>query len=246
MDRELTPEEIESLLPAYALDAVDDDERAAIDAVLATDSEARAEVASLQRTASMLGHTGGPAPAAVWEKLELAIANGPERVPRPSPVVPINRAQSRRPRHVGWIAAAAAVVVALVIGGAVVISDSGDGSSSPQVALAAAARDANDAPGARHTELQDAEGNTLATAVVLPDGTGYLTSTKMPKLTAAQTYQLWGLTKQHTISLGVMGKNPKVVAFTVAGRPLGLAITAETAGGVAVSTQAPAAVGNFA
>ena len=67
----------------------------------------------------------------------------------------------------------------------------------------------------------------------------------MPKLTAAQTYQLWGLTKQHTISLGVMGNNPKVVAFTVAGRPLGLAITTETAGGVAVSTQAPAAVGNF-
>ena len=246
MDLELTPEEIDSLLPAYALDAVDDDERTAIEMYLETDPEARAEVAALQRTASMLGHTGGPAPAVVWEKLELAIADGPERVPRPSPVVPITSARSRRPRNVGWIAAAAAVVAALVIGGAVVMSDSGGESSSPQVALANAARDANNAPGARHAVLQDADGHQLAKAVVLPDGTGYLTTTKMPKLTAAQTYQLWGLTKQHTISLGVMGSNPKVVAFTVAGNPLGLAITTETAGGVAVSTQAPAAVGNFA
>jgi anti-sigma factor RsiW len=247
MDRELTPEEIELLLPAYALDAIDDDERALIDAYLETHPDARAELASLQRTASMLGHTGGPAPAIVWEKLELAIANGPERVPRPSPPVPITQARARRPRNIGWIAAAAAAVVALVVGGAVVVNDSGsESSSSPEVALAQAARDANGAPGARHAVLQAADGATLATAVVLPDGTGYLTSTKMPKLTPAQTYQLWGLTKQHTISLGVMGNNPRVVAFTVAGRPLGLAITTETAGGVAVSTQAPAAVGNFA
>jgi anti-sigma factor RsiW len=248
MDRELTPEEIELLLPAYALDAVDDDERAVIDAHLEGDAEARAELASLQRTASMLGHAGGPAPAAVWEKLELAIADGPARVPRPSPPVPIARAGARRRRHIGWIAAAAAAVVALVVAGGVVLVDDGgrDGPSSPEVALAQAARDANNAPGARHAVLHDADGATLATAVVLPDGTGYLTSTKMPKLTAAQTYQLWGLTKQHTISLGVMGNNPRVVAFTVAGRPLGLAITTEIAGGVAVSTQTPAAVGDFA
>jgi len=247
MDRELTPEEIELLLPAYALDAIDDDERALVDAYLETHPDARAELASLQRTASMLGHTGGPAPAIVWEKLELAIANGPERAPRPSPPVPITQARARRPRNIGWIAAAAAVVVALVVGGAVVVNDSGsESSSSPEVALAQAARDANDAPGARHAVLQSADGATLAMAVVLPDGTGYLTSTKMPKLTPTQTYQLWGLTKAHTISLGVMGNNPRVVAFTVAGRPLGLAITTETAGGVAVSANTPAAAGNFA
>ncbi len=61
MDRELTPEEIKDLLPAYAIDAVDDDERAAIDAYLDTDDDARDEVASIQRAASFLAHTGGPA-----------------------------------------------------------------------------------------------------------------------------------------------------------------------------------------
>ena len=41
MDRELTPEEITELLPAYALDALDDDERAIVEAYLASDAGAR-------------------------------------------------------------------------------------------------------------------------------------------------------------------------------------------------------------
>jgi anti-sigma factor RsiW len=246
MDRELTPEEIETLLPSYALDAVEDDERVAIDAYLEHDPAARAEVAVLQRTASLLGHTGGPAPAVVWEKLELAIANSPKRVPRPSPVVPIGSARSRRSRPVGWIAAAAAVLAVLIVGGVAVIAGSGGGTSSSQVALASAARDADNAPGARHAVLEDANGQQVAKAVILPDGTGYLTATGMSQLTAAQTYQLWGLTKQHTISLGVMGSRPTVVAFKASGRPLGLAITTEAAGGVETSAKTPDAVGDFA
>ena len=108
--------------------------------------------------------------------------------------MPITQARARRPRNIGWIAAAAAVVVALVVGGAVVVSDSGsESSSSPEVALAQAARDANDAPGARDAVLQDADGATLATAVVLPDGTGYLTSTKLPKLTPATDVSALGV-----------------------------------------------------
>jgi hypothetical protein len=62
MDRELTPDEITELLPAYALDAVDDDERAAIDAYLDARPDERDEVADLQVTASMLAHAGGPPP----------------------------------------------------------------------------------------------------------------------------------------------------------------------------------------
>ena len=51
MDRELTPDEIRELLAAYAIDAVDDDERAAVDEYLAGDADARDEVASIQRAA---------------------------------------------------------------------------------------------------------------------------------------------------------------------------------------------------
>src|SRR4051794_7062182 len=126
MDRELTPEEIESLLPAYALDAIDDGERTAIEAYLATHPDARAEAFSLQQTASLLGHSGGPAPAAVWDKLELAITSAPAPVVPPTPTVgppapvPIEQARSRRRRPVGWLVAAAALVVVLVAGAVVV------------------------------------------------------------------------------------------------------------------------------
>jgi len=41
MDRELTPEEIVELLPAYALDAVDDDERASVETYLAAHPDSR-------------------------------------------------------------------------------------------------------------------------------------------------------------------------------------------------------------
>ena len=49
MDRELTPEEITELLPAYALDAVDDDERAAIETYLAAHPDERATSSPISR-----------------------------------------------------------------------------------------------------------------------------------------------------------------------------------------------------
>jgi anti-sigma factor RsiW len=250
MDHELTPEQIESLLPAYALDAVDDDERAAVDAYLAIHPELQAEVFSLQQTASLLGHSGGPAPASVWDKLEVAITEGAPRAALqppavPSIVVPLDRSHRRRSRVAGWLAVAA--VVALVVTGLVVALDGSRDGASPSAAgaLAAAARNAAHVPGARHVVLADVNGHELASAVVLVDGTGYLTVTAMPRLDASKTYQLWGLTNAHTISLGVLGRHPRVVAFKVAGDPLGLAITTEVAGGVAVSAQTPDAVGNL-
>jgi anti-sigma-K factor RskA len=49
------PDERHDLLAAYALDAVDDGERAAVDELIARDPDAAAEVAELHATASLLG-----------------------------------------------------------------------------------------------------------------------------------------------------------------------------------------------
>ena len=110
MDRELTPDELAELLPAYALDAVDDDERAQIEDYLARNDDARARVAEFQVTASMLAHTGGPPPVGVWEKLESIIAESPRTLravappdvvgPRPAPTPPAEHG-SRLTRYVG-------------------------------------------------------------------------------------------------------------------------------------------------
>jgi len=79
--------------------------------------------------------------------------------------------------------------------------------------------------------------------VILHDGTGYLTSA-LPALGPGRTYQLWGARGTSVVSLGVLGPHPSVAAFSAAGRPSSLAITDEVAGGVAVSRNAPTAVGD--
>jgi hypothetical protein len=246
MDRELTPDEISELLAAYALDAVDDDERAAVDGYLARHPDARDELADFQIAASMLAHAGGAPPEGVWERLESIIADSPPplRVLAPTDVIhplePVTELQPRADRRWRYLAVAAAVV-ALVFGG-LWIADR-EGNSGDQVASTAAlANVAATTPGARHASLTDNAGNTFATAVVLGDGTGYLTS-QLPRLSAGKTYQLWGTTKTGTVSLGVLGPNPSTVAFRAAVATQSLAITTEDAGGVPVSRNAPDAVG---
>jgi hypothetical protein len=123
----------------------------------------------------------------------------------------------------------------------VVVSDTGGGKTAQQQ-LADAARAARNAPGAREIALSSADGSQVATAVVLRDGKGYLSSS-LPPLDPSRTYQLWALQGDEPISLGVLGRDPKVVAFTVTGNPSGIAVTNEVAGGVKSTTQTPVAVG---
>jgi anti-sigma-K factor RskA len=257
MDLELTPEEVRDLLPAYAIDAVDDDERAIVDAYLLTDPDASAEVVSMQQTAAFLAHTGGPPPIGVWERLEATIRAQPrpDGMQPPPRLVPLARHEHEResapaaepsrdaPSHRRWRwLAVAAVVVALASFSLWVVDRGG---SDPRVDTVALARAADTAPGARHANLQDEDGTTVARAVVLPDGTGYLTSTKLPALDRNRTYQLWGIDDRRAISLGVMGGDPKVIAFHAANDPSTIAITNERAGGVESSTEAPTAVGDL-
>ena len=245
MDPELTPEDIAELLPAYALDAVDDDERASIEAYLVRHPESRDEVAEFQVAASMLAHAGGPPPEGVWERLESIIAESPPplRVLPPPDVITRPRTAAKPSADRRWrYLAVAAAVVALVFGG-LWIADRGTNEGNQVTDTAQLARVAATAPGARHVSLTDADGNTLATAVVLGDGTGYLTS-QLPQAAAGQTYQLWGITKTGTVSLGVLGPNPTTVAFQAAVPTQSLAISTEASGGVPVSHNAPDAVGD--
>jgi anti-sigma factor RsiW len=199
---ELSHEEIESLLGAYALDAVDDDERAAVERHLPTCPRCRSEVDAHREVAAHLA-TGAAAPAEAWDAIAAAIDGG-----APPPLrLTVTR---RRPRP-GLLAVAAAVAVAVALVAGVLIGgrDSGAGRDGN---LAAAALDAFESPGARTVALLDGSGTTVARAAVLPDGSGYLLAESLPDLDAG-TYQLWGSDGATVVSLGVLGRAPGIAAF---------------------------------
>ena len=79
--------------------------------------------------------------------------------------------------------------------------------------------------------------------VVLPDGSAFLVNTGLPRLASDRTYQLWGVVKGQTVSLGLLGSQPHDVAFTVnPSAPVKVfAVTDEVAGGVVRSMHTPVA-----
>ena len=83
------------------------------------------------------------------------------------------------------------------------------------------------------------------TVVLTRSGTGFVEAGGLSALPADETYQLWGVIGGRTISLGLLGSNPRVVPFSVAGNvPVSaFAITAEHAGGVVQPSQQPVVSG---
>lgn len=69
MERALTHKQIQELLGAYALDAVDPDEAAAVAAHLPGCPRCQDELAGHQEAAALLAHVGSPAPEGVWDKI---------------------------------------------------------------------------------------------------------------------------------------------------------------------------------
>jgi anti-sigma-K factor RskA len=81
--------------------------------------------------------------------------------------------------------------------------------------------------------MTDARHHDVVQFVVLPNGRGYLMTSTLATLPSGETYQLWGVIRGTTISLGLLGPTPHLATFTAAGsaRPHSLGITVETAAG---------------
>lgn len=255
MDRHVSHDEIADLLGAYALDAVDADEAAAIARHLEECPACAAEVADHQRVAALLGNTGEEAPVHLWEGIagQLGEHGGADgyRAPRlgpdgrtAGPTPGGLRRLARRPRPLLLAAAAAVVVIALL---SVQIGRLAHRVSTLQSeqGLARLAQVAMGSPGARTVDLLSPgpKRSLVAEVVVERSGTGYLVDKALPGLPAAETYQLWGRTGRRVVSLGVLGDRPATVAVGTGGPGTysSFLITAEPAGGVPQSTGPPVA-----
>jgi anti-sigma factor RsiW len=236
---QLTHNEIQDLLGAYAVDAVDPDEAAAIDEHLVDCPRCRSEVSEHREAATLLSFSGAAAPEGVWSRIASSLEEAPPplELRRPIPL------RARRPpmRMFAAVASVAAAIIA-VLGVQVVQQDHridrlaaiADQRGLDQAAAAAAV-----APDARTVRLESDDSAHVADAVVLPDGQGYLVQARLPALGPDETYQLWGVFGAQTISLGVLGTDPTITPFMAAGPLTALAITAERAGGAVAPTSAP-------
>lgn len=136
----------------------------------------------------------------------------------------------------GYLAAAAAVLL-LVVGIAGAFTHIGSRRTSdaqPVTALQeTVVRDLSD-PITGEVELTihtDGHGSSIAVS------TGSL-----PVLDDSSTYQLWSVVGEEVVSVGVLGPSIDSAPLRLEGSPAVLALTVETAGGVAVSTADPVAV----
>jgi anti-sigma factor RsiW len=236
--------DIEALIGAYALDAVEPDERAAVEAHLATCPRCRAELADHLEAASMLAYTGAPAPEGLWDRIASALEEPPPAM-RLEVVGQPGRARPRRSRRslvlAGLAAAAVLVIAALSLQ---VLHQGGQiDRLSSQTALRRAADQALDDPTSQKLTLASPTGAKSSAIAVLSDtGTGYIMATDLPTLPKDRTYQLWAITPTQVVSLGLLGTDPHLNAFPAHGKITGLAVTNEVAGGVTQSARAPVIV----
>ena len=112
----MTPDELEALLGAYALDAVDDDERREVEAYLAVDPRARAEVETHREVATLMAFGGAPAPEGLWDRIADSLE---DRAPQPGPelarVLPVRRRRWSTAALIGVAAAAAVAAAAITV-----------------------------------------------------------------------------------------------------------------------------------
>ncbi|MEM8620774.1 MAG: anti-sigma factor [Actinomycetota bacterium] len=250
--------ELDELLGAYALDAVDPDEARRVEDYLAINPKAAAEVADHREVATMLAFTGMEAPDDLWGRIASELDDDPER-PAPGPelqriiqasatapvppavpaveqpgaaVTSLDEARQRRrwSSSMAWVAGSAAAAVVAVVAITVVVTDRADAPTDPLIAAIETARADIDSV---ETTLVAENFAATADAVIGQDGRGYLEARELPVLADDQTYQLWGVVSDgQVISLGILGPNLGLETFTVEGDVSALAITIEDAPGV--------------
>ena len=92
--------------------------------------------------------------------------------------------------------------------------------------------------------MRSTDGKYSARAVVLPDRTGFLADASMPAPGAGRILQLWSITPDGPVSVGLL-RGAEVQRFRVAAATTALAVTNEPSGGSPAPTGAPVVDGNL-
>ncbi len=237
--------QIEELMAAYALDALDDNERSQAERLLIQDPSLWRLVADHHAVLGVLAeeveHSPSTPSPSVWQNIAATIDGSEEPTPLFRPA-----ATERRTRWFTRVAVAlstAALAVSGFVGYQLFANTETD-------RLQAAVDDLLRDPAARLVTMAAPDGAASpdgaaveARVVIGADGIGYIYADTLPALGDDRTYQLWAIVDgeagQQVISAGIMGSDPEISPFQVTGDLVGLAITNEVAGGVVTSAEDP-------
>jgi anti-sigma-K factor RskA len=214
--------DIHALSGAYAVDALDDDERAQFEAHLAECAACRSEVDSLQEAAALLAETTVTEPSAGLRARVLADIDGVRPLPPPATVTEL---APRRRRRMATFLAAAAAVVAIGTGGIVWQQLKDEPQQDRFSAIA-------EAPDARSYTVSISGGASATVTVSKKRNEAYISTKDMPAAPSGSEYVLWLKHGPTMVQAGVMPPGPdnKVVFSGDAASADGAAVSIEDAG----------------
>jgi anti-sigma-K factor RskA len=254
MERLLTHDEAQELLGAYAVHALDDDERDGVDSHLVSCPDCSEELGMLLEASAAMGMTDREPPSAdLWQRIRTEVRNGSDAAPTKSAtaetddgiagVIRLDAAREhRRDRQSRWRIAAASAAAAVAVAVPLTLTFSGGSGTS----LAALANTAAKQTNSRTIPLLDSNGDQLAEAVLTANGQGYVRNSTLPALPPGQTYQVWFIDSGVPVSSGLLGQAPKVSAFAARADVDAIAISVEPSKGSLAPSTTPVAVGELA
>lgn len=231
----MTAHEIHGLSGAYAVDALDPEERARFEAHLSACADCRAEVASLQEAASLFTEVSATDPSAA---LRARVLDDISKV-RPLPPV-VDLATRRRPRWVNALAAAAAAAV-FFGGGAAVWQSTHDTTPLNPADSVIQALDAD------HVTVNLGNGTSATVYRSFTENRAAIVTRRMPAPPKGRDYQLWLLKGGRMVSAGVMKEtaNQAVLLQGDLDDASAVGITVEPDGGSKEPTTDPVALFDF-
>lgn len=217
-----------SLTGVYALDALDDAERASFEEHLSRCAACRAEVEELTATASLLaGGASAPAPLGLRAAVLEAVGQV-SQLPAMPAVVGLDERRARRWYQQPASVAAALLLVVSVGLGAVAVDANGRADRAEQRASRVAAVATDPTRVERNVPVSSGGYGTVVTA----EGSSLFRTTDITRLPADRVYQLWILRGDSAESVGVLGRGGELEAFVEGVRPAdALGLTVEPAAG---------------
>lgn len=251
-------DQVRDLLPAWALDAVDASERAAVERAIRADPALAEEARALREIAAELSLAAASTPPAALREATLSAAGRTEQGAAPAAAEPaaprvgrgalpgadgpasLDEYRERRMRRRDRWVAAAAIVLAAAIPGTLAIQQNERAQDAERRLDAIAGALAE--PGAELLSAQVATGGR-AVAVVTPDAAVFNAQGLEPP-GAGRVYQLWVIADGTPASAGLLPLQDGRTTAEVDDFPTGaaLAVTVEPSGGSPAPTTDPVVV----